>query len=436
MLYGFSGDPGTGKSLNAIKFIIENDDFFGMPVYYFGIRIMLLDFKVCDSFQGWLYGVYYPENSDNVDLKNRLFKIEKESRLASVEDFPYLAYLYKQHDPVALWLSWFKKVASKRKLSSFAEALAVLNKRECDLTAQDIHNLGLSWNQIQDPTLVHELPAGSVILVDEVQNIWSSRSSSKVLTPDLEFVTVHRHSANHLVYISQNFKDVDPVITRRISHFTYYKFFGGDYLYRYEHNDFFDISSKTDLRRVEPVKIKRDARYYGLYLSAIAHTQKVKLAPAMIKNIKLFSIYILVFIALLYFGFNSSIAQPVRERMFGVDDIESKTSSPVDTRVIVESSASSSNVDTSYLDKFISRFDIMPSSAPFFDDLTANPRVYPKLSCIQYDDKCACFTQQLTAYDVTDFTCKTIAKNGSFDPFMGTKGKRSNPSSNINKVFK
>lgn len=369
-------------------------------------------------------------------MKKRLFKIEKEKRLACVDDFPYLAYLYKQHDPIALWLAWFKKVASKRRLSLFTEALSVLEKKECDLTSDDIFNLGLSWNQIQDPTLVHELPAGSVILVDEVQNIWSSRSSSKVLTPDLEFVTVHRHSANHLVYISQNFKDVDPVITRRISYFTYYKFFGGDYLYRYEHNDFFDISSKTDLKRVEPVKIKRDAKYYGLYLSAIAHTQKVKLAPAMIKNIKLFVIFIFVFMVLIYFGFNSAIAKPIRERVFGADAVAPEVSDVAAADSSVDSKTLTSIVDTSYLDKFISRFDIMPSSAPFFDDLTVRAGAYPKLTCIQFDDKCSCFTQQLTAYDVSDFTCRTISKNGSFDPFSTVKRKTSNLSSDIDKAFK
>lgn len=439
MLYGFSGSPGTGKSLNAIKFIIENDDFLGMPVYYHGIRIMLLDFNVCNSFQGWLYGIYYPANLENKELKNKLFKIEKESRLASIDDFPYLSYLYKRHDPVSLWLVWFKKLASKGRLALFNESLSVLNKQESELTADDIFNLGLSWTEFLDPTLIHELPAGSVILVDEVQNIWPHRSASKTLTDDLEFVTKHRHSANHLVYISQNFKDVDPVITRRIAHFTYYEFFGSDFLYKYEHNNFFDISSKTDLKTVENVKIKRDNKYYGVYLSAISHTQKVKLSPVMVKSIKLFFLCLIALCVLAYVGFNSSIAKPLREHFFGIDsDVELTSPTPSSAKPLSDFESLPVNpiVDSSFLSRFIPRFDVMPSSAPFFDDLTSGAGEYPVLTCFDTGERCSCFTQQLTSYGVSDSACKNIAKNGFFDPFSKKRNNNKSKSSiNLNEAF-
>ncbi|WP_240308802.1 zonular occludens toxin domain-containing protein, partial [Vibrio cholerae] len=230
MLHGFSGSPGTGKTLNAIKFIIENDNFATCPIYYHGIRVLLLDFDACNSFEGWLYGVYYPANQHNTALKKKLLQIDQERRLATLDDFPYLDFEYSKHDPVTLWVTWFKRVASQHRLNLFNEALSVLKLEEDQLTGDIIKSLGLSWHRFDDPTKIHELPSGSVILVDEVQNIWPTRQSSKDPTPDVQFVSTHRHNAQNLVYVSQDFRDVDQFIRRRIAHYTHFEFLGGEWL--------------------------------------------------------------------------------------------------------------------------------------------------------------------------------------------------------------
>ncbi|TXY07550.1 zonular occludens toxin domain-containing protein [Vibrio mimicus] len=287
MLHGFSGTPGTGKTLNAIKFIIENDNFATCPVYYNGIRVLLLDFDACNSFEGWLYGVYYPANQNNTALKKKLLKIDQERRLATLDDFPYLGFEYSKHEPVSLWVTWFKRVASQHRLNLFNEALTVLGLSEEDLTGDIIKSLGLSWNRFDDPTKIHELPSGSVILADEVQNIWPTRQSSKDPTPDVQFVATHRHNAQNLIYVSQDFRDVDQFIRRRIAHYTHFEFLGGEWLNRFHSNNLFDPSSKADLVRVGSEKVRRDNKYYGLYLSSIDHTQKVGLSASMKKALKL-----------------------------------------------------------------------------------------------------------------------------------------------------
>ncbi|WP_047048024.1 zonular occludens toxin domain-containing protein [Vibrio mexicanus] len=279
MLFGFSGVMGTGKTLNAIKFIIENDDFAGRPVYYQGIRVLLLDYEVCDSFQGFLYGVYWQKNQDNTALSSKLEKIDKERRLATIEDFPYLAYEYKQHDPMALWLAWFKKLASPTRLTMYQEALDVLGIDESQLTYDHIQQMNLSWKQFHDPTIIHELPSGCVALVDEVQNIWGTRQSSKEVPPDVEHVATHRHNGQDLVYISQDFKDVDQFIRRRLQEYRHYHLIGGDNLHEYFHIRAFDPDKPSDLEKTDKRSITRDANYYGVYLSSIKHTQNVKTDP-------------------------------------------------------------------------------------------------------------------------------------------------------------
>jgi hypothetical protein len=441
MLHGFSGSPGTGKSLNAIKFIIENDDFSTRPVYYHGIRCLLLDFEVCKSFAGWLYGVYYPLNSTNKSLVAKLKKIDKESRLASIEDFPYLAYEFKKHDPVTLWVTWFKKVASKTRLALFDEALKVRSLNESDLTAQDIESLGLSWTQFHNPLEIHELPSGTIILVDEVQNIWPTRPSSKKATPDIEMVTTHRHNGQELVYISQDFRDVDQLIRRRIAHYTHFEFLSGDWLYKYQHNNLFDPSSKNDLNKVGGgTKYKRDSKYYGLYLSSIEHTQTVRMSPVMKSQLRLGAFALSVLCFGVYLLSQNSLFASVAEE------------TPIDEPISESTQASTSNpqepdqlaqalLTKKYVDKFIPRFDAIPFSAPVYDSVTSEAVNYPQLTCFQINDSCECFTQQSTSYDLDFEFCSIIAKNGFFDPFKSDepirKRKTTNnkPTQSLGKVF-
>ena len=104
MFFGFSGGVGTGKTLHAIKTLIEKNEFIGRPIFYHGVRVLLLDYSVCDSFQGWFYGIHWPANNHNKALEKKVLRIEDEGRLAELEDFPYLAYQYSKHKPVEQWL--------------------------------------------------------------------------------------------------------------------------------------------------------------------------------------------------------------------------------------------------------------------------------------------------------------------------------------------
>lgn len=436
MLFGFSGVMGTGKSLNAIKFIIENDDFAGRPVYYHGIRVVLLDYEVCDSFQGWLYGVYWEKNKDNSALNKKLEIIDKERRLATIEDFPYLAYEYKQHDPMSLWLAWFKKLASPRRLELYQEALSVLDIKEEDLTFQHIEQMNLSWKQFHDPTLIHELPSGCIVLVDEVQNIWPTRQSSKQVPPDVEHVATHRHNGQDLVYISQDFKDVDQFIRRRLQEYRHYEFIGGDGLHEFFHIKAFDPDKPAEMAKTDKRKIKRDSRYYGVYLSSIKHTQNVKEDPTIAAGKKMIissAIWIIACILILiavfyYLFFRTSDASET--------DIQESQPKKVAQQNQPGQAHNNSQLNLSptadYVMRLKPRIDSLPFSAPAYDSMTESPTRYPVLTCVIVNRDCSCFTQQGSAYAIEIEACINIARFGYFDPFVSedSRNKKIKRSSN------
>ncbi|WP_162807592.1 hypothetical protein, partial [Vibrio cholerae] len=81
------------------------------------------------------------------------------------------------------------------------------------------------------------------------------------------------------------------------AHYTHFEFLGGEWLNRFHSNNLFDPSSKADLVRVGSEKVRRDNKYYGLYLSSIDHTQKVGLSASMKKALKLGAFALIMLLA-------------------------------------------------------------------------------------------------------------------------------------------
>lgn len=436
MLFGLSGGVGTGKTLNAIKTIIERDDFAGRPVFYHGIRCLLLDYDVCNSFQGWLYGVYWPANRHNKTLEKRLLQIDKEHRLATLDDFPYLAHHYRKHEPFKLWFSWFKKLASPRRLELFKEALDVLELDEDSVTWEEVKDLDLSWKSFADPEAIQDLPSGSVILVDEVQNIWPSRAAGRAMPPSVQFVTTHRHRGIDLVYISQDFRDVDQVIRRRMQAMIHFEFIGGDYLHRYSHIEGFDPASKADLDKCEKKKVKRDSRFYGVYLSSIKHTQKVAIDPTLKRALIMLSVAAIGLSGSAYYMFNFMYAksQPIDQESTQVTTASNVTDQ-VNNSVTVPGQTALTP-DQAYLTRFLPRYEVMPFTAPVYDSLTSEPVSYPELVCVVTPGDCSCFTQQGTAYALDPEHCVNVARYGYFDPFMSKDKQGSHRAGNNTRTGK
>ncbi|EKO3832920.1 hypothetical protein NTH52_003910 [Vibrio harveyi] len=411
MFYAFSGGIGTGKTLHAVKTLIEKDEFVGRQIYYHGVRVLLLDFSVCDSFQGWFYGIYFPANKANKALERKVLRIEDEGRLAEIDDFPYLQYQYSQHKPVEQWLYWYKKTASKKRLKQLQEALDVLEMEDSEIEAHHIEEMGLSWNSFDNPLEIHKLPAGSVIFVDEVQNIWAPRAGGTKPSDELKWMTKSRHGGTDLIFVSQDFRDVDQIIRRRIQSHVHLEFIGGNALHRYEHIE--GIETPADLAKAEKTKIIRDSNFYGVYLSSIKHTQNPKLDPQLKKAATMLAFCAVGFSVCAY-GFYGFYQDNVPD--------SSEVSTVEESRFIETSINSVDSIPESlgYITRFLPAEDSLPFSAPAYDRLTAEAIEYPTLTCVVSDSSCSCFTQQMTQYAISENHCENIARYGYFDPFTET----------------
>ncbi|EOK5607309.1 zonular occludens toxin domain-containing protein [Vibrio parahaemolyticus] len=413
MFYAFSGGVGTGKTLHAVKTLIEKDEFVGRQIYYHGVRVLLLDFSVCNSFQGWFYGIYFPANKANKALERKVLRIEDEGRLAEIDDFPYLQYQYSQHKPVEQWLYWYKKTASKKRLKQLQEALDVLEMEESEIEAHHIEEMGLSWKSFDNPLEIHKLPAGSVIFVDEVQNIWAPRAGGSKPTDALKWMTKSRHGGSDLVFVSQDFRDVDQIIRRRIQSHVHLEFIGGNALHRYEHIE--GIETPADLAKAEKKKIVRDSNFYGVYLSAIKHTQNPKLDPQIKKGITMLAFCAIGFMACAY-GFYDFYQGQFSDVSGAPVEVESQHIDERSEPIHLDVTSS----PIGYITRFLPSEESLPFSAPAYDHLTSEAIEYPTLTCVVSDSDCSCFTQQMSQYAISESHCINIARYGYFDPFTET----------------
>lgn len=414
MIYGFSGLPGAGKTLNAVKFTVEEELFQGRQRFYHGVPLLFFDYQVCCDFKGWFYGVFFPANV-NSQISKKIKAIHNEGRYAELDDFPFLAEQYRKHDGFALWLKWVKCCYPKAELNRIREVCAILQIPESDLKFEHIEHLNLHWTQFANPHKWIELPQEAVIVIDEIQDIWGVRAAGASVPPAVEGFATHRHKGWDLVIISQDFRDCDVYIRRRIGNHKHILNYGLRYLKQWEDHKLIATDDGKALWRLGSKKITKDKRFFGVYLSAVLHTHKPKLP----RKVKL-ALYILVFSLLTLFsgiyyivnqfsGSSSELAEPTT------------TASPA-TPVTL---GTETLTDVGKLPLFSPRVESLPFTAPVFDKRVMNTELHiPTLFCYAVELRCKCYTQQGTRYNLPQHDCMNIAQFGAFDYFKETEDRR------------
>ncbi|CAH0535458.1 hypothetical protein VST7929_03032 [Vibrio stylophorae] len=408
MLFGYSGLPGSGKTLNCVVDICSNGDYAGRQVFYHGIPVLLLDYEMCRSFTGWFYGVYFLKNRGNSALLRVLKKVHDQDRFAELDDFPYLQSEYEKFEPMELWLYWVRRCYTREHLKKLDECIAVLGVDEAALTFEQCKHLNLHWNRFDDANKWFELPHESLIMIDEVQNIWPTRAAGAKIPQAVEEVAEHRHKGWDLYYVSQNFGDCDVFLRRRMGRFVHFEPVTGSNVKRFSANKFIAAENDAALKAVGSDSKQLNKHFFGVYLSSIKHTHKFKLTAKTRKMLMLgaFGLSLIAYSgSKLYARFTEG----------GQDTAQQVEQPSVQTSAVSQDSKPDDRLQ--YIERYQARFAVLPWSAPIYDELTKEPLNYPDLVCIDSQTKCACYTQQGTYTHLELENCRTIARGGLFDPF-------------------
>jgi len=314
MIFLFTGQPRASKTLNALKFVKEDDLFQGRDVYYYNIQILDHDF-----FANW-----------------------KELTLDQA-------------------LNWF------------------------------------------------DLPDGSIIVIDEVQKIFPSRSGKDKMQAAVSRLDTHGHNGFDFIFISQHPMLIDTGLRRQVqTHYNFERVFGMESSRRLSWETCIDEPRKDWHARNEADKkrIKFDKKYYGKYKSASIHKVK-KSVPK--------QLYILVFLLIFTFSLFGYLAYSLTSEKDEPTTPFNSNDSAVNSFSKSTSSDLSPNHD--YFSSRKPRIEGLPHTAPIYDDLT-KPVSFPRISaCVlrKTDNVCKCYTQQATPLSVTHDICLNVVSNGYFD---------------------
>lgn len=421
-----TGLPGASKTLNTIADITSKLDG-SRPIYYNNIQVLLFDFEVCKSFQGFFYGVWLDEHKHKPSVRKKVKKIHEEQRQVELSDFPYLHGEYEStHDPFELWFKWIRKLYPKDLIAKIDEICTYLDEKQKQYTYEDFEPLNLSWHHFEDPYKWYELPRESIIIIDECQQFFKKlKAGAENPQWAAEFQT-HRHKGWDIHLISQKAEYVNYYVrTLTGRHIHYHNPFGGETVGRMEKGQLFNPTDYHDRKSTQQSKFKRPKKFYGVYFSAEIHTHKRQWPTKLL----ILPVMIIFFIVLMYyifskFVFASSNEENEPEVVEAIEQVEDAVEvvEQADT-VTQEDVAAKAELDRfNYLNTYVPRVDELPFSAPAYDFITQASQ-YPQLSCVVYQDDCRCYTQQSTLYSLSSQACKYIALHGYFDPALAGGGE-------------
>lgn len=282
MLYLITGLPGASKSLNTLKYIIENDDWTGREIYYNNVKLLMLDIDVCHSFSGWFYGVYLVqiEKSDPklfLKVMKVVKRVHKAGDFCSLETFPHLLHLFNawldSTGPLDLFVFWCRKLYSAKRQEPLNDYLAMAET----VTIEHLKMFNLHFTHFDNAANWYQLPHGSVIFVDECQQTFPPRATgSKVPIHCSEFET-HRHKGFDVFLVTQDAMLLDNHVRRLVgAHLHFFRPFSGSLIKRQWADKVFNPEDYFQAQQAQTKPQPRDSNYYGLYWSADEHTHKFR----------------------------------------------------------------------------------------------------------------------------------------------------------------
>lgn len=294
-------------------------------------------------------------------------------------------------------------------------------KEQREVYYHNIKDLTLPWT-VCDPQKWMALPKGSIIVIDEAQEVFPKKPNGSSLPDFYSELAKHRHHGFDIYLITQHPSLVDNFV-RQLGgqHLHSVRKFGLDRSTIYEWSAVNPApQNPSSQKNAITLKWAYPKEVYTYYKSAEVHTVKRSIPAKLI---------LAVAFVLFVFGGGYWLLQSYQERL----KPKEAQALPV-TPGVVGAGLSSSGLPPradrvkdarQYIESATPRIAGLPHTAPKYDHLTEPDRVPVPAACIQKGSRrsvtegasCKCFSQQGTAMDVEFNMCVSFANNGYFKEF-------------------
>lgn len=283
------------------------------------------------------------------------------------------------------------------------------------------------WIELEDPAKWYDMPAGSIVIIDECQRLFRPRGSGSAVPEYVSRLETHRHAGLDLFLITQHPMLVDNNVRRLCgTHRHVVRSFG---MQRCTVHEWGSVKEQCDKSRADSVRheVSYPKHVFGWYKSAEVHTVKRRIPG----RVWLLLCLPFVLAALVYSGYRTlsdyGDAGGVVKASGGVPGGLPAGAAPTGAGVPRAVPVVASGPD--WFAERQARIPELPHTAPIYDAVTA-PRQAPVPSlCMQMGAKCKCYTSQATVLGVSESICRQIVERGYFmdwqEPGPAAQGVRS-----------
>ena len=282
------------------------------------------------------------------------------------------------------------------------------------------------WLTIDHPDKWMDVPDGSIIIVDELQDYWQKGSTgSKVPLPILE-LSKHGKRGIEFYFITQEPNLVHQTPRDLCQHHYYVvRAFGTQNALVHKYSRM-QLHPEKQTKNSEKLPFKYPKEVYTWYKSADLHNVKRQVPW------KVYAIPVVAIIAALAIwaaiALGKGAIDKARTSGQGKTPISTTGAQPPAPGLPGQPGASSQArqelTPQQYVESFQPRLAGLPHTAPRYDSISqAQAMPYPA-ACVQMGKRCQCYTSQATQLDIPADMCQQIVKRGYFMDWHHSPGSQ------------
>lgn len=298
----------------------------------------------------------------------------------------------------------------KQRIERENKELIAQGKEPRQVYYNGIPELKLDWEQFNEPEKWFELPAGSIIVIDEAQRTFRPRGNAAAVPDHVKHLETHRHKGFDIYVITQHPLLVDGNLRRLVDrHYHVHRPFG------------WTKSTVLDFQGVKDQPMQKSNRaeaqksvfafpkeLYSMYKSAEVHTAKARLPGKFVFLL----LAPLLIIGMAWYAWNTlqNTAQAGKAEQVKTapgatpDQLPRQNQNPKMTR-------------EEWIDNWQPRIAGLQHTAPRYDEVTKPTKAPFPDACVASAKSCKCYSNQGTQLNIEPGLCRQIVDKGYFRDF-------------------
>lgn len=304
-------------------------------------------------------------------------------------------------------------------------------RRKCAVFYIGIPELTLEgWQLLDDVSKWRELPAGSIVVVDEAWEHFKPIPQGKQAPDWVQELSRHRHYGIDFYVISQSATDIPTFVRKRCSrHINIKRMFGRPFAKLYQWEQVEDERSTAAQKNAIVTRWRYPKELFGKYRSATVHQVR--------RDFPWRKVGLGVAVAVIAVGGGTllvlrGLGKSVREQQAAVAPVGSSAPSSSAWSASGGKPGVGPQVDVWSADARKVRLSGFDQSAPLYDSLQGQKSMPSVAGCMRLqtdeEDRCECYSSQGTRLSVDVHACRLIMRNGLFD---GTRASRDDRAENV-----